>query len=586
MIKKGLTALTITLTSGAVLATIFHIILSLSHQHTFYPNTHIAGINMGGKTTQEAESIIANKLATTNNSLIFNIEEHQEKATAKQLGFDIDINTTVTSAFIYGRSGNPFVDTIDQLHAILGKNHTLSYAFNHELLGDYYQNKLATYEIKKTKSQLKNNEGKAEFIAGKPGLTINQTELFQAIKQKITTLSDKQITIKREKTFPATTQKETRVLTYINKKTDKPLSISAEDITIQIPPEKIKEALRFTEKTSSKKLSRAEILKKENFSINTFIAQSLGDQKPTYEIIFGAYLDKQTIATIITQNFSEKIDTEPQNARFNIKDDKSIELTQESTKGKRVLTETNAAYIENAILYTKNSPQNVPLHIEPRGADVDKNNIDSLGITELLATGTSNFAGSSQNRRHNIAVGVDKIDGILLAPNEEYSFTGHLGEVSAATGYVPELVIKPGILIKEYGGGICQVSTTVFRGAMNAGLNITERVAHGFPIDYYRPFGTDATIYIPSPDLKFINDTENYILIQGEIEGNILNIQLYGTSDNRQVSLDGPHQFNHGWAGPGSMKTSWTQNVTFSDSTTRSKTFWSSYKSPESFDKQ
>jgi len=139
--------------------------------------------------------------------------------------------------------------------------------------------------------------------------------------------------------------------------------------------------------------------------------------------------------------------------------------------------------------------------------EVTTENIDNLGITALLGAGESNFYGSPRNRRHNIAVGSARFNGVLIGPNEEFSFNKVLGKVGPQAGYLPELVIKKNKTVPEYGGGLCQVSTTAFRAALNSGLKITERVPHAYPVRYYNPQGTDATIYPPHPDLRFLIPT-------------------------------------------------------------------------------
>lgn len=579
----------ITITLSALLSTCLAVImcyigLSLLFPTTFFPNTHIAGINMTGKTLDESIAILNTKYQETDDTMSFSIEDKTESATIKQLGFNIELEKTAINTYKKGRSGDILKD-IPELFSVMTNNTNLQYTFNKELLEDFLENKLALYEIQYKRNLLISEAGELRFSKGKPGKKINQIQLFSNITKKIFALESTPIQIQLEKTHPKATQAETALAKNQIKKINKPLELSADNKQFTITKEKLESAVKFTEKTGSKRLSRSDYLNEDNFNLDAFINESLGISNNQNEIIFGAYLDRGVLTSFINEEIAPEINKEPENARFNVNPDNTIELVKESIPGQRVLIDTNIKYIEHAVLYTKNQPRNVALHIEPRGANVDNSNINNLGITELLATGSSNFAGSPSARRHNIAVGVEKIDGILVAPGEEYSFTTHLGEVSAAAGYLPELVIKPGKLIKEYGGGICQVSTTVFRGAINAGLKITERQAHGFPVSYYSPLGTDATIYIPSPDLKFINDTKNYILIQGELSGNTLDIKFYGTSDNRKVALDGPHQFNHGWAGPGSVKTKWTQTVNFSDGTSRSKTFWSNYKSPESYDR-
>ena len=123
------------------------------------------------------------------------------------------------------------------------------------------------------------------------------------------------------------------------------------------------------------------------------------------------------------------------------------------------------------------------------------------------------------------------------------------------------LVIKNNVTTPEFGGGICQVSTTVFRAAIFSGLKITARKNHAYPVHYYNPQGFDATVYIPRPDLKFINNTPGYILIQAHIdlEKKELTFDFYGTDDGRKTEVDGPHIISRG--ANGAMKTIFTQKV-------------------------
>ncbi len=199
----------------------------------------------------------------------------------------------------------------------------------------------------------------------------------------------------------------------------------------------------------------------------------------------------------------------------------------------------------------------------------------------MLARGESNFTGSPKNRTHNINVGSKKFNGILVKPGEEFSFNKLLGPVDASSGYLPELVIKKGTLVPEYGGGLCQVSTTLFRAAVLAGLPILERHPHALPVHYYNPQGFDATIYPGVSDLRFKNDTPGYILIQSEITGSQMNFEIYGTNDGRKVTLDGPNQYDI--KPNGSLKAILTRTILYPDGTEKKDVFQSSYKAPGSF---
>ncbi len=219
--------------------------------------------------------------------------------------------------------------------------------------------------------------------------------------------------------------------------------------------------------------------------------------------------------------------------------------------------------------------------IAPRFTIAEVNN---LGITTLLAEGRSNFAGSPPSRVHNIKTAAKRFNGIILAPGEELSFVKLLGPVDGTTGYAKELVIKDNQTKPEYGGGICQVSTTLFRSAILAGMEITQRRNHSYAIKYYQPTGFDATIYAPYPDLRFKNNTAHHILIENHIEGTELVFRIYGTPDGRTVEMKGPFVTEKN--PDGSMKTYFTQKVIAADGTVLiDDIFYSNYKSPKDYPK-
>ena len=174
----------------------------------------------------------------------------------------------------------------------------------------------------------------------------------------------------------------------------------------------------------------------------------------------------------------------------------------------------------------------------------------AAGIKELIGKATTPFTGSPKNRISNIKNGVKFISGAIVQPGEEFSTLARLGIVDNTTGYLPELVIKGDRTQPEFGGGLCQVSTTLFRALLNAGLPITARRNHSYRVSYYEKDATgkkigpglDATIYQPQPDLKFKNDTANPIMIIGYVIGDKATFELYGTKDGRASEIDGPHQ--------------------------------------------
>lgn len=237
--------------------------------------------------------------------------------------------------------------------------------------------------------------------------------------------------------------------------------------------------------------------------------------------------------------------------------------------------EESTQRIRDAILMGET---NVVLARQVTEPEIYEGNLDTLGINTRIGIGTSNFAGSSASRVHNIRVAAEDMNGILLAPGEEFSFVEYLGPVNAATGYKPELVIKGNETIPEYGGGVCQVSTTIFRVALYTGLEITERHAHSYVVDYYGTPGLDATIYIPKPDFRFKNTTDTHILLQYYINGTEIGFEIFGSENSRQVNVSGPITLSAG--ADGSRRTVVYRDV-YEDGELISKdSFFSNYRAP------
>jgi vancomycin resistance protein YoaR len=225
--------------------------------------------------------------------------------------------------------------------------------------------------------------------------------------------------------------------------------------------------------------------------------------------------------------------------------DGDLKITKPGEYGWRVELATARDLAMAAI----NGPQRsyeIPMHrVDP---PVNEKNIDQLGINELVSVGKSDFTGSADYRIHNIGVGMRTLNGILIPPGAEFSFNDTIGEIDAANGYVEGAAIIQNRTQQEFGGGICQDSTTMFRAAFWAGLPITERWGHSFYISWYDKYalgplgpgpGLDATIFTGGPDLKFVNDTGGWLLMQSwsDPKSGVAQVELYGSKSNRKVEL-------------------------------------------------
>jgi vancomycin resistance protein YoaR len=244
-------------------------------------------------------------------------------------------------------------------------------------------------------------------------------------------------------------------------------------------------------------------------------------------------------------NFSTLIDIPARDALFQFKDGKVTQF-QTSIVGRQVDI-PNAKKLFNQLVQSIPNIQTHQLEftvsVVPVMPSISTEKVNSFGIKELIGKGYSEFAGSIPGRIHNVILAASRINGVLIPPGKTFSFNETVGDISAATGYQSAYIIKDGKTVLGDGGGVCQVSSTLFRAALAAGLPIVERHAHAYRVHYYEEGGfkpgLDATVFGPTVDLKFTNDTPSYILIQTIADAKNLSLafELYGTSDGRNAEI-------------------------------------------------
>jgi vancomycin resistance protein YoaR len=172
-------------------------------------------------------------------------------------------------------------------------------------------------------------------------------------------------------------------------------------------------------------------------------------------------------------------------------------------------------------------------------------NTEKFGIYALLGEGNSKFSGSSNARIHNLSLASERMNGVLVAPGGIFSLNSSIGEISGKTGYDTALIIQNGRTVLGEGGGVCQTSTTLFRAVLNAGLPVVMRYPHAYRVHYYEedsPPGIDASIFQPTLDFQFKNDTPNYVVVQTYVDTKnlALSYKIYGTPDGRSVEMTKP----------------------------------------------
>lgn len=262
--------------------------------------------------------------------------------------------------------------------------------------------------------------------------------------------------------------------------------------------------------------------------------------RPSYAI------DGQVLTMTLT-DIAKDITIVPVDAIFEMENNRVIAF-RPSTDGKAIdqalIEETILSFIPNIIENpTSKFTLQIPITIAKPAVSLEDTN--NMGIKQHLGKGVSKYTGSNANRIHNVALATSTIDGTIVPAGQTFSFNDTLGDVSVFTGYKQGYVIRGNKTVLGDGGGVCQVSTTLYRAILNAGLPIVERHPHSYRVRYYEQEshpGFDATVYAPGFDLKFKNDTGYAILIEAyaDFENDLVVFDLYGTGDGRDVAISTP----------------------------------------------
>lgn len=259
--------------------------------------------------------------------------------------------------------------------------------------------------------------------------------------------------------------------------------------------------------------------------------------------------DKEAIAQYLKNFIAPDIDISPQNAVISAlpsSENKHTTVEGVPKSGRQLnVASTTKRFLE----VVQNNENTVELVVETVPGKIENMTGTDLGELVFLSQGKSNFARSPEGRDFNIRKGLnEKMNNILLAPGETFSYNSYLGNVTYSAGWKGALAIFGGSTLAPVpGGGLCQVSTTVYRAALNAGLKMVERYNHSLYVHYYKAYGDglDSTVFMGQKDLRFINDTPNYILIQAYADGDDGYVNFYGTPDGRRVELEGPFYYNN-----------------------------------------
>jgi vancomycin resistance protein YoaR len=490
----------------AILITIAVLTDLIINRDFIYPNVSVAGNDLTRTTLGDASRILESKLSKVNEVKVTGSEETYTLKT-QDIKLEYDVNASTQRAFNLTRSGNILYDLnkkIELLRSPVNMGLIVNYD---EAELDKFVSIIAGQEgTEAVYPSIKTSGGKVTVEKGKTGKEVD-IELLKALVGKS--------------------------LAYGNTEEIK-IPLSTIDPTLS--DEEAEKAKLRGETISAKNLTL--VYESENFVFSGEKMISFIDPKGNYK---SEELNKEI------EKVANKVNREAQNPKFSFDGGRVTEFLP-AKEGVEVNREEMYKVFFDSLkkLELENEPKltvNIPVKTTPPLVTTDK--VNNLGIKEMIGRGTSTYFGSIPGRVHNVALATSRINGSLIAPGETFSFNETLGDVSKFTGYKEAYIISQGKTILGDGGGVCQVSTTLFRSLLNAGLPITERAAHAYRVGYYEQSsspGLDATVYGPSPDLKFKNDTGNHILIQAfaDTKNYSLVFELYGTKDGRTATMTKP----------------------------------------------
>ncbi|MDP9211660.1 MAG: VanW family protein [bacterium] len=497
------------------------------------PGVTVGGLNVGGKSEDDVRKLVTGRTESIK-ALTFRYQDQEYTFSAKELGLTIDTDATAAAAMQAGRE-----DPLDTLSPfVLGMaeyESPLRYQLNRSALRQKLLDRVegVTTPARNARIVRVGDDFVTEPESEGSGVDVDQAvrDANHAVEHFDTEIALRETTLEPAivRSQLAGTLGEARMLA------GRIAVVEAGERTFYPDQETVREwvAFRVQEaRTEDSFVDHATIVP-TFLSLVSIDPDELDDQAPSKRL--AAVYDRDAIGTYV-RTVADQVDRPAVNGRLAFEGGR-ITFSGESKDG--VVVDRARAVEEIATKVRADEIARLPIREEP--AQVSPANLDRLGLKTLVGSATTTFEGSPANRTYNISVGAAKFDGVLIKPGEEFSFNGTLGEVGPETGYVEELVILENRTEPQYGGGLCQVSTTMFRAALDAGLPITARTNHSYAVHYYAPIGMDATIYPPYPDMRFVNNTQGHILVQTSVSGQSITYQFFGTADGRKANTEIVH---------------------------------------------
>jgi vancomycin resistance protein YoaR len=490
-----------------------------------FPGTSVAGVDLSGLSPEEAAVKLSQTLSyPITGKILFRDADKLWVAAPAELGMVFDPSASALAAYKYGRSGGLFGALAGQINSRgLGADVAPVMIFDQRVAYAYLQNIAAQVDQPVVEANLLVEGTNVVAQPGQIGRLLNLDATLIYLGAQLQSFRDGEV--------PLVLQEAAPKLLDVSSQAEAARRILSQPLTITVPNYREGDPGPWTYDVPV---------------VANMIAVRIVENGGRSEMQVGLdpVVFRQTLNELKTY-----VDRQAANARFTFNDDTSqIEAIQVSKVGRVMDVEASIVGVNEALLRGEHTVALSVSETQPSVADTAT--AAELGITQLIEQETTYFYGSSDARIQNIVAGAAPYHGLLVAPGETFSMGSVLGDVSLENGFAEALIIYGGRTIKGVGGGVCQVSTTLFRTVFFAGFPVVERYSHAYRVSYYEMTasgsvdsnlaGMDATVYFPLVDFKFLNDSPYWLLMETIVDEGARTItwKLYSTSDGRSVTWD------------------------------------------------
>jgi len=510
-IRRGLSVLlsaTIVFVAGIG---IFLLGTRILYANKAFPGTEAAGVQLSGKTLDEIDLILNQTLTYPQTGLIaFHDQQDLTLSKPKELGVSIDTTAMAQRALSVGREGNILRGFANQLRAwFSGETIPTIVVFDQHVAQGFLSQLAGEIDHPQIEAQVTINGIEVETHPGQIGRRLDIDATLLSLLEPISKMHDAQIDLVVEEAPPLVLDASEQAA-IAESILSQPLTFTVEQgDSWKIEPQALAEMLQFN------------------------LVQT--NQNSRYQV----GLDPNRLLEILVP-LASQLNRPAENARFIFNDETGkLDLLSNDIVGRTLNISDTIDSIQEELVMDNHEVALVFDNHEPEVKAVAT--AEDLGIIEPVSVVSTYFYDSGSARVHNVTIAAAAFHGLLIAPGGTLSMAEVLGDISLDNGYAEALIIFGDRTIKGVGGGVCQVSTTLFRAAFFGGYPIVERHPHAYRVGFYEQGpsspgpGLDATVFIPIVDFKFTNDRPSWLLLETYIYGNQLIWKFYSTSDGRQV---------------------------------------------------